>query len=300
MKKENIWVNEKLPVMEFTHIDTAEKILGMSKADIIALAHSGAIETYVYLYKCKAKSLIYYDIEKAKYQAKVMKSGGVLFLYRWDVNPLSERNEYNFPVNLWHQSEGYNNLTVTAYWIENADEFICNAERANDGCEDYIRMIAYLYVTGYVSVKPNELKVMGFSNKLDGIGDLASYIQFLEIKNHDMYIRKRDVEKVLSHVGRRVPVEYTDDIHDNENSKHVGLHDHGNVEFNAKKREQLLMSAIYLLNKYPEECRGTKKAISPEKWKNCLLSHKDEINPLMITSEDVILRHLRAAVNGKV
>lgn len=71
------------------------------------------------------------------------------------------------------------------------------------------------------------------------------------------------------------------------------------AERHARNREELLKSAIYILSQYPDECRGKKKEISPEKWRDCIVAHKDEIPPLAITSEDVILRQLRAAANGK-
>ncbi|MFP2213713.1 MULTISPECIES: hypothetical protein [Enterobacter cloacae complex] len=64
-------------------------------------------------------------------------------------------------------------------------------------------------------------------------------------------------------------------------------------------REGLLKSAIYLLSKYPNECRGERKEISPEKWRDCIFNHLEEIPALSITNEDVMLKHLRNAVNGK-
>lgn len=70
-------------------------------------------------------------------------------------------------------------------------------------------------------------------------------------------------------------------------------------ERHAINRESLLKSAIFILSHYPEECRGERKEISPEKWRDCLIKHRDELPPLMITNEDVILRHLRNAANGR-
>lgn len=67
----------------------------------------------------------------------------------------------------------------------------------------------------------------------------------------------------------------------------------------AVDREKLLKSAIFLLSKYPLECRGERKDISPEKWRDCILNHLEEVPPLKIANEDVILKHLRSAVNGK-
>ena len=72
------------------------------------------------------------------------------------------------------------------------------------------------------------------------------------------------------------------------------------AEHHATNREKLFKSAIFLLSKYPDECRGERKEISPEKWRDCIISHKDEIPTLALTNEDVILKHLRSAANGKV
>lgn|GEM_PF-693425 len=72
------------------------------------------------------------------------------------------------------------------------------------------------------------------------------------------------------------------------------------AEHHATNREKLFRSAIRLLSIYPDECRGERKEISPEKWRDCILAHKDEIPPLIITNEEVILKHLRSAANGKV
>lgn len=71
------------------------------------------------------------------------------------------------------------------------------------------------------------------------------------------------------------------------------------TERHAGNRERLLKAAIQILSKYPEECRGERKEISPEKWRDSIFRHKEEIPPQMITNEEVILRHLRNAVNGK-
>jgi len=70
-------------------------------------------------------------------------------------------------------------------------------------------------------------------------------------------------------------------------------------ERHAVHRENLFKSAISLLSKYPDECRGARKEISPEKWRDCIFNHINEIPPLQINNEQVILKHLRSAVNGK-
>lgn len=120
------------------------------------------------------------------------------------------------------------------------------------------------------------------------------------ISKNDLYIMRADIELLYKNKGVTVNDYYhTIEGQSKEREDKQMKKIHGNCEYNARRREQLLMAAVYILSKYPDECRGTKKEISPEKWRNCLLSHRDEVPLLMITSEDVILKHLRAAVNGK-
>ncbi|MBK4303766.1 hypothetical protein JJP72_20620, partial [Enterobacter hormaechei] len=69
------------------------------------------------------------------------------------------------------------------------------------------------------------------------------------------------------------------------------------AEHHAKNREGLLNAAIYILAKYPSECRGERKEISPEKWTNSIIKHLGELPPIFITNEQEILRKLRLAVN---
>ncbi|WFL67415.1 hypothetical protein [Pantoea sp. X85] len=78
-----------------------------------------------------------------------------------------------------------------------------------------------------------------------------------------------------------------------------GARESKSKERHAVNREDLFKSAIFILSKYPDECRGIKKEISPEKWRDCIFSHLNEIPPLQINNEQVILKHLRSAVNGK-
>ncbi|HBQ4489965.1 TPA: hypothetical protein L7276_004382 [Escherichia coli] len=131
----------------------------------------------------------------------------------------------------------------------------------------------------------------------------SSQIHLSSLSDKNIYITKADLEylhdakvngsfdaaKSKKRYEMAVEQELIPEI---KNSNH-------NAERHAENREKLFKSAIYLLSKYPDECRGKKKEISPEKWRDCIVAHKDEIPPLAITNEDVILRHLRAAANGK-
>ncbi|MGG5962921.1 hypothetical protein ACQSED_14695 [Salmonella enterica] len=65
----------------------------------------------------------------------------------------------------------------------------------------------------------------------------------------------------------------------------------------ALDRENLYKDAIYILSKYPDKCRGKKKEISPEKWKDCIFKKLTEVYPLSITNEETVLKKLQEAVN---
>lgn len=123
----------------------------------------------------------------------------------------------------------------------------------------------------------------------------------IEITENDLWITSEQVRELLIYNG---------DYSDLPNRNQRGLsttHDfmqeikkvNHAAEHHATNREKLFKSAICLLSKYPDECRGERKQISPEKWRDCIMAHKSEIPPLSITNEDVILKHLRAAANYK-
>ena len=124
----------------------------------------------------------------------------------------------------------------------------------------------------------------------------------VEITENDLWITSDQVRELLKYNG---------DYSDLPNNTRRGVSANPQLmqeikkvnhiaEHHATNREKLFKSAIYLLSKYPDECRGERKEISPEKWRDCILTHKDEIPPLTITNENVILKHLRSAANGKV
>ncbi|CAI2791788.1 Uncharacterised protein [Serratia grimesii] len=123
----------------------------------------------------------------------------------------------------------------------------------------------------------------------------------IEITVNDLWITADQVRVLLNHNG-----DYNDIssfIHQNKplnSDLSHGLKKVGHIaEYHAANREMLLRSAICLLSKYPDECRGERKEISPEKWRDCIINHLDEIPPLSIKNEAVILKHLRSATNNK-
>ncbi|WP_241625408.1 hypothetical protein [Rosenbergiella epipactidis] len=124
----------------------------------------------------------------------------------------------------------------------------------------------------------------------------------VQITEDDLWITSEQVRELLEHDG-----DYTD----LPNHAKKGLSIRPNfmaeikkinhiAEHHATNREKLYKAAIFLLSKYPDECRGERKEVSPEKWRDCIVKHKKEIPPLAITNEEVMLKHLRSASNGKL
>jgi len=123
----------------------------------------------------------------------------------------------------------------------------------------------------------------------------------VEITENDLWITSEQVRELLKYNGdyselpssaRCGGSHHPDLINEFKKANHA-------AERHATNREQLFKAAIYLLSKYPDECRGERKEISPEKWRDCIQAHKNEIPPLFHTNEEVILKILRSAANGK-
>lgn len=120
-----------------------------------------------------------------------------------------------------------------------------------------------------------------------------------EVSRKNMYVTAYEFN-LLINGGEHIDDEATSEPKGNQSLPDVDISNvNKRAERHAINREGLLRAAIQILSKYPEECRGERKEISPEKWRDTIFNHKDEIPPLMITNEEVILRQLRTAVNGK-
>ncbi|EDR5177117.1 hypothetical protein CEH78_003077 [Salmonella enterica] len=65
----------------------------------------------------------------------------------------------------------------------------------------------------------------------------------------------------------------------------------------ARDQLQFLQIAVRILSEHPDKCRGTKKDISPEKWRDAVLQHRNEFPRMSINSPETFLKHLRKAVN---
>ncbi|CAI1126359.1 hypothetical protein [Serratia fonticola] len=121
---------------------------------------------------------------------------------------------------------------------------------------------------------------------------------WFEISRNSMYITDYEFN-ILCNGGQKIVSDQSSPSGRQPASKVEHLDVNKRAERFAINREGLLKAAIYILSKYPSECRGEKKEISPEKWRNSIVQHQNEVPPLMVTNEEVILRQLRMAVNGR-
>ncbi|MCK1099879.1 hypothetical protein [Enterobacter chengduensis] len=137
---------------------------------------------------------------------------------------------------------------------------------------------------------------------LDDVEDEDSCIEHYakyEISVNDLWITAEQVKELVKHNGDYNDLPSNEYIESEKRNILMNSNINHMAEHHATNREKLYRAAIHLLSKYPEECRGERKEISPEKWRDCILAHKNEIQVLPITNEDVILKHLRSAANGK-
>lgn len=128
-------------------------------------------------------------------------------------------------------------------------------------------------------------------------GNISLSARVLNINSGDVFITREDVKKITETISqdKTMAIHGLSDIHELSNVEEP----HHSAERFATNREDLLKAAIHILSKYPDECRGSKKEISPEKWCEALLKHHKEVPPLMITNEETIKKKLREAVNLK-
>ncbi|HHJ4620909.1 MULTISPECIES: hypothetical protein [Klebsiella/Raoultella group] len=72
---------------------------------------------------------------------------------------------------------------------------------------------------------------------------------------------------------------------------------HGNSIRNEDMRRKLIKTAEIILQKFPEECKSRKSSISPEKWAEAIIKHRDNPDPDIIKffmwTERTIIKHLR-------
>ncbi|MCL6376738.1 hypothetical protein EXT57_05100 [Pectobacterium brasiliense] len=122
------------------------------------------------------------------------------------------------------------------------------------------------------------------------------YEILFRLTKDDLWITREQIEKLHQSKGGILPSYITGGVEPASIKREA--YTHGNAIHHAKNRESLLKSAIFILGKYPEECRGTKKELSPEKWADALLKHQSEAPPFYTGSKTTIIKHLRSAVNG--
>ncbi|MDX5627317.1 MULTISPECIES: hypothetical protein [unclassified Brenneria] len=117
----------------------------------------------------------------------------------------------------------------------------------------------------------------------------------------ELIITRMDVEKIYDYgkLGQSIP---KSGMIENQKVPDEPKKAHGNKIRYEKNREDLLKAALFILNKYPQECRGKKKDPSPLEWAKALLAHgKDPDVPVFtITNEQTITRRLREYLSNTV
>lgn len=116
------------------------------------------------------------------------------------------------------------------------------------------------------------------------------------IEKSHLWILKDDIEFLYKKRQEDVPL-FSAGFKDADTSPFNLIPPHPNKERHAVNREKLYKAAIHILSAYPDECRGKMKEISAEKWLSAIKNHISEVPILHIANDDVILRHLRAAIN---
>ncbi|MCX9162576.1 hypothetical protein [Escherichia coli] len=313
----------KLPAHKYYSLDKAAKLAGCEVSDLIHYAAIGVLEIcikippielfYHYpknedadpeLLKVKTDSIFHIDTKAVHENYLLDLSNEADNLESYGLSPLDYKNSDNYMYFMRFSYKSEHFSVIERYNVGKDERdierwngllaipsaFIDNDERELSEWDDWEISVCELM--------PPRCDEFSKSNNYE-IG--AFYIDgWYEISRNKMYITDYEYN-LLINGGKYI---YDSPMHKpsaNKLSNDINtLKVNKRAERYAVNREKLLKSAIYILSKYPNECRGERKEISPEKWRDCLVRHLDEVPPLMITNEDVILKHLRSAANGKV
>lgn len=295
----------KLPEHKYYSLEKAAKIAECDVADLIHFAAIGFLQICIkmpmidFFFNLKEKSenddepellkvestsiLLINDADLQQYRTSNDKAPEIHWLrfsYKSDYFSIIERYDVN---------KREKDIEKWSGMLAIPQEFIEHEELELSLWEDWDISVSELYAPRCEKVAHDPKYIIG-DFYIDG---------WYEINRRNMYITSYELG-LLCAGGKNI------DIEDNTGEKLkpdttnvINLQVNKRSERHAANREKLLTSAIFILSHYPDECRGERKEISPEKWRDCLLKRKNEVPPLMITNEEVILRHLRTAVNGK-
>lgn len=125
----------------------------------------------------------------------------------------------------------------------------------------------------------------------------ATSDEFGGFTQKDIFLTKSDVEKIFQ--CSRLP-HLTQQEKSNLIEKPIDTPEkaHGNSIRNEELRMELIKTAEIILKKFPEECKSRKLLISPEKWAEAIIKHRDNPDPAIpkffMWTERTIIKHLRA------
>ena len=272
----NLWIDKKIPPLEYCSFERASRLLECEIEDLLHLYEIGTFNI-------------------------AFKSDGLAV--RFNVNFLN--NNQTLETDLIHPVLTNQSLEMefSTIWYDLKDDsfehfenglqiigFACGIWYADDMISDIKNGLAidpdYEFRLKPIKIRDNVLMATA---TYEGNKDV-------DIPFEDLLIMRRDLELIWKSVKTGIPMPNLLTKRISSEPK-VLKRVNNTAEHHAKNREGLLNAAIYILAKYPSECRGERKEISPEKWTNSIIKHLGELPPIFITNEQEILRKLRLAVN---
>lgn len=271
--KENIWKKNKIPVLEFCTIDTAAKLLNMSREELLNLSRMGAIKTYIYLDDARVGARILYNKDNVKLIADTIRNMGIHGVRPRGVGIETPFNEYTIlvqPSDMYHMER---RIIFSAYWIDNLDEFLREVDEyfSQDEQKENILfpMRARLYMSGYIPFSPDNIKKHGMSR----IETLDLYVQLFDSYEGDIYISSCDVEKISNSIGKTLDVDIFSNNQLTTNNIETTVAHHGNVERFARRREDIIMTALYVGQEHSDDCNGRRGERTIDAWAQATINH---------------------------
>ncbi|WP_023639901.1 hypothetical protein [Dickeya zeae] len=315
---QSIWDKNNIPALEYCKLDRATELLGCKTSDLLHWAEIGAIELCV--------NFSGFEVSLHLFEREVTEFGDNRSLIDEDKKSADEWIEEQIeksgsfggepiPINLSPLSQI---LTIEDAKSLGILPSPCGMTSLYRIC--FIYNLWYLSSTkgqpfkaineyGYSDMMRHDITLFPADNQQgvivyppiglhsnEGIIYNPHEILFRLTKD-DLWITRKQIEKLHQSKGDILPSYIAGGIEPTTIKREVRTH--GNTIHHAQNREQLLKAAIFILGKYPDECKGAKKELSPEKWADALLKHQSEAPPFYICGKTTILRHLRSAVNGK-
>lgn len=322
----SIWIKKGIAPLEYCSIDRAARLLDCEQDDILHWSSIGAINPSLMLrHYCifplrkndatrSISSTSTYELEpltdEEKYRAMFYNSPsrlGGLMVFDTNTERYRADNETRYlPVQafgLWSPSYSYYSIYKE---IISGNQPLLSSIDFMQGEDSPLKRIGEIEV----SIMTMTAFKRWFMDVTDAYSDenLQGYVEEgcgieekTKISRADIFISRQQIEHIFKHSlsGEPMPlIEGSDGEFRVFGRAPEASKIHANAERFAIDREKLLKFAIYILSKYPDECRGERKEVSPEKWRDSILKYHHESEGVIIPNEQVMLRQLRAAVNG--